>query len=75
MNYTILIVIVFLVIMAVTWLLEGRKAFRPPNQNPESYIIDSQELSDGDRVTSIIDGTSHRKEEQMLSLGKDQQML
>lgn len=75
MNYTVLIVIVFLVIMTVTWLLGGRKAFRPPNQNPESYIIDSQELSDGERVVSIIVGTSNRKEEQVLSLGKDQQML
>lgn len=75
MNYTILIVFAFLVIMTSTWFLEGRKAFRPPDQNPESYTIDSQELSDGERIVSITVNTFDGKDEQMLSTEKGQPML
>ena len=66
MNYTVLIVGVFLIIMALTWIFVGRKAFQPPSKDPEVYILDSQEPSDSNCTVQIVVDGSRNKDQKML---------
>ncbi|KAJ5398806.1 Amino acid/polyamine transporter I [Penicillium sp. CMV-2018d] len=66
MNYTVLIVGVFLIIMALTWIFVGRKVFQPPSKDPEVYILDIQELPGSNCAVHIIVDGSRNKDQKML---------
>jgi hypothetical protein len=66
MNYTVLIVGVFLIIMALTWIFVGRKDFQPPSKDPEVYILDSQEPPGSNYAVQIIVDGSQSKDQKML---------
>jgi hypothetical protein len=66
MNYTVLIVGVFLIIMALTWIFVGRKDFQPPSKDPEVYILDSQEPPGSNCAVQIIVDGSQSKDQKML---------
>ncbi|PLB50744.1 amino acid transporter [Aspergillus steynii IBT 23096] len=42
MNYTVLIVGAFLIVMGITWILEGRRTFHPPAKDPQREVLQGE---------------------------------